>query len=419
MFSVDTVVVSTLAEFKALNIRPNQVVAKGKDSVGDGWDGQFYWKAGDTTTADDETVIQCTRGEAGRYFRLNQRQPHLAVNGALAGNATFSVNGYAYIGSPLAQDPAYLGGINVNAITKANPGVVTTTLAHGLTTGQQVTFTMPSGMTELHGVTATATVLSPTTYSIGINTTSYSTYTDYATNHGRAAPAGTELAEVSGLTIRTDNVGGGGIVIRNRLYTGLMYQNFANDAGDIEGGFQQNGTGNSSLAGSRAFNIYSNYGDLGIYTQIQGTPNNVVRIIGSNTPASEGFVGIGTTLPTSKLMIKGADSSTTVGISVYRADLAYGYALSEVSSGGNTSLYAIGSGSTLILGGASTTGLTLSSTAVNASLPVYTIAGTTGAAGFRVPHGVAPTAPTNGDIWTTTAGMFVRINGVTKSVNLT
>jgi hypothetical protein len=40
-------------------------------------------------------------------------------------------------------------------------------------------------------------------------------------------------------------------------------------------------------------------------------------------------------------------------------------------------------------------------------------AGTTAAATLRVPHGAAPTSPTNGDIWTTTAGLFVRINGVT------
>lgn len=43
----------------------------------------------------------------------------------------------------------------------------------------------------------------------------------------------------------------------------------------------------------------------------------------------------------------------------------------------------------------------------------------TNGASFRAPHGVAPTSPTNGDIWTTTSGMFVRINGVTKTVTLT
>lgn len=36
-----------------------------------------------------------------------------------------------------------------------------------------------------------------------------------------------------------------------------------------------------------------------------------------------------------------------------------------------------------------------------------------GGAGTRLPHGTAPSSPVNGDIWTTTAGLFVRINGAT------
>lgn len=35
------------------------------------------------------------------------------------------------------------------------------------------------------------------------------------------------------------------------------------------------------------------------------------------------------------------------------------------------------------------------------------------ASGFNLPHGTAPTSPNNGDTWTTTAGLFVRINGAT------
>jgi hypothetical protein len=34
-------------------------------------------------------------------------------------------------------------------------------------------------------------------------------------------------------------------------------------------------------------------------------------------------------------------------------------------------------------------------------------------ASLRLPHGSAPTSPVNGDIWTTTTGMFVRVNGTT------
>lgn len=44
---------------------------------------------------------------------------------------------------------------------------------------------------------------------------------------------------------------------------------------------------------------------------------------------------------------------------------------------------------------------------------IVTVASTTGTAGFRLPHGTAPTSPTNGDVWTTTAGLFVRVNGAT------
>lgn len=40
-------------------------------------------------------------------------------------------------------------------------------------------------------------------------------------------------------------------------------------------------------------------------------------------------------------------------------------------------------------------------------------AGTTAAASLNIPHGSAPTSPVNGDIWTTTSGLFVRINGST------
>jgi hypothetical protein len=36
-----------------------------------------------------------------------------------------------------------------------------------------------------------------------------------------------------------------------------------------------------------------------------------------------------------------------------------------------------------------------------------------GAAPLRVPHGTAPSAPIDGDIWITSAGLYVRINGAT------
>ena len=40
-------------------------------------------------------------------------------------------------------------------------------------------------------------------------------------------------------------------------------------------------------------------------------------------------------------------------------------------------------------------------------------ASTTSAASANLPHGTAPTSPVNGDVWTTTAGIYVRVNGAT------
>jgi hypothetical protein len=45
---------------------------------------------------------------------------------------------------------------------------------------------------------------------------------------------------------------------------------------------------------------------------------------------------------------------------------------------------------------------------------VVTPASTTGSASVNVPHGTAPTSPVNGDIWTTTSGLAVQINGATQ-----
>jgi hypothetical protein len=44
-------------------------------------------------------------------------------------------------------------------------------------------------------------------------------------------------------------------------------------------------------------------------------------------------------------------------------------------------------------------------------------AGSTSEAPITLPHGSAPTTPVNGDIWTTTSGIFARINGATRQLD--
>jgi hypothetical protein len=50
---------------------------------------------------------------------------------------------------------------------------------------------------------------------------------------------------------------------------------------------------------------------------------------------------------------------------------------------------------------------------VTAATKLLTTASTNSISGFCLPHGTAPDAPNDGDVWTTTSGMYVRVNGVT------
>lgn len=45
-----------------------------------------------------------------------------------------------------------------------------------------------------------------------------------------------------------------------------------------------------------------------------------------------------------------------------------------------------------------------------------TLTPTASAASVRLPHGTAPTSPVDGDMWTTSAGAYIRVNGVTKQI---
>jgi hypothetical protein len=52
------------------------------------------------------------------------------------------------------------------------------------------------------------------------------------------------------------------------------------------------------------------------------------------------------------------------------------------------------------------------------AIKVTTPASVAGFAGLILPHGTAPSAPVNGDIWTTTAGLLARINGTSVTFSI-
>jgi len=69
-----------------------------------------------------------------------------------------------------------------------------------------------------------------------------------------------------------------------------------------------------------------------------------------------------------------------------------------------------GVGSASEIGRFDNTGLTMV-----AGKAIKTAASAAASAGFNLPHGAAPSAPVNGDMWSTTAGIFARINGAIKT----
>lgn len=65
-------------------------------------------------------------------------------------------------------------------ITQANPGVITDS-SHGLTGTPTIELSNIVGMTELNGQTVTVTVIDSNSFSIGVDTTSYTPYTSGGT----------------------------------------------------------------------------------------------------------------------------------------------------------------------------------------------------------------------------------------------
>lgn len=103
-------------------------------------------------------------------------------------------------------------------------------------------------------------------------------------------------------------------------------------------------------------------------------------------------------------IIEGVDQT---GTGSFQPMFLGGSSVGILISGSTTATFA--AASTLIAGTMACAGAAIS-TSAGFVFPV----GTTSVASLRIPHGAAPSAPVNGDMWTTSAGgLFVRINGVT------
>lgn len=89
------------------------------------------------------------------------------------------LNGSRYIAIEVTSNTFEImaqGNHPVSAVTKANPGSVTA-VAHGFSTGDEVGFLSVGGMTELNGNGYTITVVDVDTFTIGVDSSAFTTYT--------------------------------------------------------------------------------------------------------------------------------------------------------------------------------------------------------------------------------------------------
>ena len=149
-------------------------------------------------------------------------------------------------------------------------------------------------------------------------------------------------------------------------------------------------------------------------TAATNTTSGALQVAGGAGIAGATWIG-GRLNVSSAFSIPGRFESSDINASIQIHSTATGANSSgyQLVSGGTGSVAGAG-GFGIYDSGAGAIRMTISSTgAFTFAGLVSTPAATATTAGLRVPHGAAPTSPVNGDIWTTTAGLFVRINGVT------
>lgn len=126
-----------------------------------------------------------------RYTRAGQSIDRI-IKKPVSGFESFR-NGIAISGESLNTDgivtlPA-LSSVNITAITQANPGVVTTASAHGLSDGTLTYIYGVGGMTAVNGLAFTIGGASGSVFNLGVNTTDYDAYTSSGTAAKYPQPA--------------------------------------------------------------------------------------------------------------------------------------------------------------------------------------------------------------------------------------
>ena len=136
--------------------------------------------AADITAGEMSIVVKDDGGTVRQVNKIAGRKMTMDTGATIGWNFSVATDdGAAQIEE--AGD-AGVAAVAVTAVTEANPGAVTTGTAHGLVTGDRVRFAGVVGMVELNANTVFAvTTVDATHFTIGVNTTGFTTYTSGGT----------------------------------------------------------------------------------------------------------------------------------------------------------------------------------------------------------------------------------------------
>lgn len=119
-------------------------------------------------------------------------------------------NLYLLSGTTWSPVPALASAKTITAITKANPGKVTAT-GHGYSTGDTVWLSAVVGMTQVNGRFFTVTVVDANNFTLGVDTSAYTTYSSggtaqKATVYAPGADGNWRFAQFGSLAIAVNGV---------------------------------------------------------------------------------------------------------------------------------------------------------------------------------------------------------------------
>lgn len=225
--------------------------------------------------------------------------------------------------------------------------------------------------------------------------------------------------------------------------TAINLRLLKSDTASMLGNYTRNGELNSALAAKvnvsdtaamlSPYALTSELGDIGTVLStddfdagfvtlwagpdsIRGTPNLTFTNDNTLTVSGNVYLGgistyFGTTSATGSLKSRAAGGPALINREASETTPVFSVNQSYSTSGiGGTQGTAVG----FIINGSSR--FMSYATYNDSKVSLYTPAATSSFAGFRLPHGTAPSSPINGDLWTTTGGLFVHVNSSTDTL---